>query len=83
MDHSVKPPKTSHGLLPWKLLVTAALVTGAVLFQVTGGNRQESDPPPETSPTVRLLLRRCLSKDRKRRLQAIGDAISSIREFIS
>ena len=30
--------------------------------------------PPSTPPTVRLLLRRCLSKDRRRRLQAIGDA---------
>ncbi|MHC5109277.1 MAG: protein kinase domain-containing protein [Planctomycetota bacterium] len=30
--------------------------------------------PPSTPPTVQLLLRRCLTKDRKRRLQAIGDA---------
>ncbi len=30
--------------------------------------------PPETPPTVRLLLRRCLTKDRKQRLQDIGDA---------
>ncbi|MEZ6195858.1 MAG: serine/threonine-protein kinase [Planctomycetota bacterium] len=30
--------------------------------------------PPETPPTVALLLRRCLAKDRRRRLQDIGDA---------
>ena len=29
--------------------------------------------PAETPPTVRLLLRRCLTKDRKRRLRDIGD----------
>lgn len=30
--------------------------------------------PPSTPPTVRLLLRRCLTKDCRQRLQAIGDA---------
>ena len=30
--------------------------------------------PPSTPPTIQLLLRRCLTKDRRRRLQAIGDA---------
>ncbi len=30
--------------------------------------------PPHTPPTVQLLLRRCLAKDRKQRLQDIGDA---------
>lgn len=30
--------------------------------------------PPETPPTIQLLLRRCLTKDRKQRLQDIGDA---------
>ena len=33
--------------------------------------------PAETPPTVQLLLRRCLAKDRKRRLQDIGDAAAS------
>ena len=30
--------------------------------------------PAETPPTIQLLLRRCLAKDRKRRLRDIGDA---------
>ncbi len=39
----------------------------------------ERDPqwdqlPDGTPPTVKLLLRRCFAKDRKRRLQSIGDA---------
>ena len=36
--------------------------------------------PRGTPPTVRLLLRRCLSKDRHRRLQAIGDARVELEE---
>ncbi|MCH7632047.1 MAG: serine/threonine-protein kinase, partial [Planctomycetes bacterium] len=36
--------------------------------------------PRGTPPTVRLLLRRCLSKDRRRRLQAIGDARVELEE---
>lgn len=28
----------------------------------------------DTPPTIRALLRRCLTKDRKQRLQAIGEA---------
>ena len=30
--------------------------------------------PPNTPPTVQLLLRRCLHKDRRRRLRDIGEA---------
>jgi hypothetical protein len=30
--------------------------------------------PPSTPPTIHLLLRRCLTKDRKRRLHDIADA---------
>jgi eukaryotic-like serine/threonine-protein kinase len=37
--------------------------------------------PPETPDTVRRLLRRCLEKDRRRRLQAIGDARIEIEEW--
>jgi Tol biopolymer transport system component/predicted Ser/Thr protein kinase len=36
--------------------------------------------PEETPAPVRELLRRCLTKDRKRRLQAIGDARIAIEE---
>jgi eukaryotic-like serine/threonine-protein kinase len=39
--------------------------------------------PPSTPPTIRRLLRRCLEKDPKRRLQAIADARVEIDEILS
>ncbi|MHC4385165.1 MAG: protein kinase domain-containing protein, partial [Planctomycetota bacterium] len=39
--------------------------------------------PPETPPAVRLLLRRCLAKDRQRRLQDMGDARLELEEAIA
>jgi len=38
--------------------------------------------PPETPAVVRLLLRRCMQRDRKRRLQDINDARVEIEEAI-
>jgi eukaryotic-like serine/threonine-protein kinase len=37
--------------------------------------------PANTPPSIRTLLRRCLTKDRKQRLQAIGDARIAIEEY--
>ena len=39
--------------------------------------------PPNTLPAIRKLLLRCLKKDSKQRLQAIGDARIAIEEAIS
>jgi Tol biopolymer transport system component len=39
--------------------------------------------PPSTPPRIRLLLRRCLAKDPKQRLQAIGEARIAIEEALS
>jgi len=39
--------------------------------------------PPNTPPTVQLLLRRCLAKDRNQRLRDIGDARIEITNAIS
>jgi serine/threonine protein kinase/Tol biopolymer transport system component len=39
--------------------------------------------PDQTPAPVRELLRRCLTKDRKRRLQAIGDARIAIEDVLS
>ena len=39
--------------------------------------------PPDTPPTIQLLLRRCLTKDRKRRLHDIADARVEIEDAIS
>jgi len=39
--------------------------------------------PPETPPAIRRLLRRCLERDRKRRLCDIGDARLEIEEALA
>ena len=39
--------------------------------------------PPDTPPTIHVLLRRCLTKDRKQRLQDIGDARLEIGDVLS
>lgn len=39
--------------------------------------------PPQTPPTIQLLLRRCLAKDRNRRLRDIGDARIEIETAIA
>ncbi len=39
--------------------------------------------PADTPPTIQLLLHRCLTKDRKRRLQDIGDARVELEEAIA
>jgi len=39
--------------------------------------------PPDTPPIVRLLLRRCLAKDRDKRLRDIGDARVEIEDAIN
>jgi serine/threonine protein kinase len=42
-----------------------------------------SQLPTTTPPNIRQLLRRCLQKDVKRRLQAIGDARIEIEEYLA
>lgn len=39
--------------------------------------------PGETPPTIHLLLRKCLAKDRRRRLQDIGDARVDLEQAIN
>jgi len=69
------------------------LLTGATAFR--GGTTTETlravmqaDPdwsrlPADTPPAVRRMLRRCLQKDARRRLQAIGDARVVFEELLS
>ena len=69
----------------WSLgLILFECLTGQRLFQGETANDamgaiMHKDPdwsllPPGTPPTIQLLLRRCLTKDRKRRLHDIADA---------
>ncbi|MFG0273738.1 MAG: protein kinase [Phycisphaerales bacterium] len=51
---------------------------GAILHKDPDWDRLPGDTPP----TVRLLLRRCLTKDADRRLRDIGDARVEIEEFL-
>ncbi len=44
------------------------------LATIIKGEPDWSALPKDTPPTIQLLLRKCLNKDRKRRLQHIGDA---------
>ncbi|HUQ91571.1 MAG TPA: protein kinase [Bryobacteraceae bacterium] len=39
--------------------------------------------PPSTPPVIRKLITRCLAKDRKRRLQAIGEARLVIEDYLA
>src|SRR6185295_17085296 len=39
--------------------------------------------PPATPPAIRLLLRRCLERDTRRRLHDVGDARLDIEEALS
>ena len=69
----------------WSLgIILFECLTGQLLFQGETANDSmgaimHKDPdwsllPPGTPPTIQLLLRRCLTKDRKRRLHDIADA---------
>ena len=53
------------------------------LASVLGEQPDFARLPAETPPNLRSLIRRCLEKDRKRRLQHIGDARIELEEAIS
>ncbi len=68
----------SFGILLFECLTGHRLFQGETANDSMGAIMHK-DPewsllPSSTPPTIQLLLRRCLTKDRKRRLQAIGDA---------
>ena len=54
-----------------------------MLAAVIRAEPEWSSLPASTSPRVRELLRRCLTKDPTQRLQAIGDARIAIEEILS
>lgn len=69
------------------------MLTGKMAFSGEGATDTlaeilKSEPnwnrlPPETPPQIRALLQRCLKKDARQRLQAIGDARISIEEVLA
>jgi Tol biopolymer transport system component len=52
-----------------------------ILASVLRAEPDWSKLPPETPVAIRKLLRRCLTKDRKQRLQSIGEARIAIEEL--
>ncbi len=74
----------SFGVILYECLTGSMLFHGETASDSMGAiMHREPDwsaLPAETPPTVQLLLRRCLAKDRRRRLQAIGDARVELEE---
>jgi Tol biopolymer transport system component len=54
-----------------------------ILASVVKLEPEWSDLPPSTPPAIRKLAARCLTKDRKRRLQAIGEARLTIEDYLA
>jgi eukaryotic-like serine/threonine-protein kinase len=71
-----------YEMLTGKQLFAAATVSD-ILAAVLRADVDWSMLPANTPASIRTLLRRCLNKDRKQRLQAIGDARIVIEEYIS
>jgi Tol biopolymer transport system component len=68
----------AFGVVVFEMLTGRALFRGDTVTDVLAAVVREdidwSRLPPETPPGVRHLLRRCLDRDPRRRLQAIGEA---------
>ena len=77
----------SFGVVLYEMLTGERLFKGATVSDVLAAVLR-ADPgwdalPGETPTPVRWVLRRCLERDRKERLQHIGDARVEIREALS
>ena len=57
--------------------------TTQTLAKILEGEPDWSSLPQDTPPTIHLLLRKCLAKDRKRRLQHIDDARVDLEQAIA
>jgi serine/threonine protein kinase len=77
----------SFGVVLWEMLCGTKLFGGETLAHTLADLlRAEIDwrrLPAATPPAMRELLRRCLERDRRKRLQAIGDARVAIEEMLA
>ncbi|MCH8259763.1 MAG: serine/threonine-protein kinase [Planctomycetes bacterium] len=77
----------SFGCVLYEMLTGERLFTGETVSDILASTLKVepvwADLPPDTPPTIHLLLRRCLAKDHKRRLQDIGSARVEIVEAIA
>ena len=74
----------AFGVVMYEMLAGMRLFTGESVSDIFAGVlRAELDwnaLPSETPPAARRLLRRCLERDRKKRLRDIGDAQLELNE---
>ena len=74
----------SFGVVLFEMLTGQRLFTGETVSHVLGAVLQVEPQwdalPTTTPPVLRKLLRRCLEKERKRRLRDIGDALVELDE---
>ena len=77
----------SFGVLLYEMLTRERLFAGEsvaqVLARVIDREPDLSTLPPATPPPVRRLLRRCLERDRRRRMRDAGEALSLLEEALS
>jgi eukaryotic-like serine/threonine-protein kinase len=77
----------SFGVVLFEMLTGKQLFSGETvsdtLAAVLRADVDWSLLPANTPTTIRTLLRRCLAKDRKQRLQAIGEARIVIEEYLA
>jgi serine/threonine-protein kinase len=77
----------SFGVVVFELLTGVSAFGGKstadTLVRVLSAAPDYSLLPPDTPPGVRHLIRRCLEKDRRRRLKHIGDARLELEEVLS
>ena len=77
----------SFGVVFYEMLTGKRLYAGATTSDTLAALlKVEPDwnaLPPEVPPRIRRLLRRCLTKDRRERLQAIGEARIEIAGYLA
>jgi serine/threonine protein kinase len=77
----------SFGVVLFEMLVGKQLFAGPTISDTLAAVlRADIDwniLPGDTPASIRTLLRRCLTKDRKQRLQAIGEARIAIEEYLA
>lgn len=76
----------SFGVLVWECLTGESLFKGESVTDSLGALLHReidwSKLPTTTPPTIQLLLRKCLTRDRKRRLQYIADARVDLEQAV-